>query len=273
MSHETNYYTETVSAFRSLADNGACRFPREPYNPHDLLPHQHEALRAAWYRAARRDGLDEDAAEEAASWAYAHWLGRNYANVTIGRGDHLRAYASVRRLGGVTRWRGMTGRYRAARRKITRENIARQERMREQHQPRPDSMAIAAERLEWSERLVHRMTTLSDVVGAGGDVASLLRMAAGVDLPAGDTTDTTTEQTDTVTVSRVWVALPDGRGYWREIEPVTMPRTTPDRRVGEDTCWRPRNPDHADSTQHEPAGGWSAIILGPTRHRESGGQG
>lgn len=244
---DANYYTETVSAFRTLADNGACRWPRETYNPHDLLPPQHEALRSAWYRAARRDGLDEDAAEEAASWAYARWLGRDYSKHDMARGDHLRSWQSVRRFAKLSHWQGFTGLRRDRRRKITRENIARQERMREQHQPRPDSMAIAAERLEWSERLVHRMTTLADTVGAGGDVDTLLRMASGVDLPQEDITDTTTEQQEQ-----------------------TPP---PARRVGEDTCWRPRSPDHADSLEHDPAGGWSAIILGPTRHRESGGQG
>lgn len=184
---DRNYYTETVDAFRALQTGGACRWPREAYDPHDLLPHQHEAIRAAFYRAARRDGLAEEEAEEAASWAYCRWLSRNYQKADIGRGDHLRAYGAIRRYAKLSRWQGFTGARRAANRKITEGNIARRERMREQHQPQPDSMAIALDRLKWSERLVVRLCTLADIVGADG-VDGLLRMAAGFDLPAEDVT-------------------------------------------------------------------------------------
>ena len=187
---ERNYYTDTVSAFRQLQTGGACRWPRATYDPHDLLPHRHEAIRAAFYRAARRDGLAEDEADEAASWGYCRWLARDYRHADIGRGDHLRAYAAIRRFAVLSRWQGFTGARRASRRKITEGHIARRERMREQHQPRPDSMSIVADRLtssHWSRKLVMRLTTLAQIVGAE-DVDSLLRMAAGLDLPPEDVT-------------------------------------------------------------------------------------
>lgn len=177
---ENNYYAaEYRLNFAALMAGNCCAWPRQPYHPADLLPHQHETIRAAFYRAARRDELDEEAAEEAASWSYCYWLARDYAKNEIGRGDHLRAYASIRKYGKLTQWKGVTGHRRQKTRKTTQGMIERKERTRQAHQPRPDSFASALDRIAHNSRLMAKVAELM----AANDcetVDDLLRMASGL---------------------------------------------------------------------------------------------
>lgn len=226
--YQNDYYTPAArDAFTSLVAGNACAWPRQPYSPADLLPHQHEAIRAAFYRAARRDELDEEAAEEAASWAYSYWLGRDYARNEIGRGDHLRAYASIRRYGKLTSWQGITGHRRAKNRRTTQGMIERQERTRQAHQPRPDSFAVALDRIRHNSRLMARVAELMRANNCD-TVEDLLRMASGL-RPDGEAQWQAyiMEQTTTGKPS-----LP--RDYRKELDRM--------RAAGIGTNWRPRRP-------------------------------
>lgn len=180
MNDNRHYSDNAKHVFKALTTDNCCKWPREAYRPSDLLPHQHEAIRAAYYRSARKDGLSEEDAEEAASWAYSRWFTRDYTKTDIGRGDHLRAYASTRAYARITRWKGVTGCRRQANRKISQGIIERKEIARQQHDPRPDAFLCAEDRFRHSSKLrgqAHKLMRELKLSSMDG----LLRMAAGLD--------------------------------------------------------------------------------------------
>ena len=149
-----------------------CAFPRQPYCPAELSPAGHLALREALRRAAIWDGLSEDAADEAASAMYLHWLSRDWSKGEVSRGDHARAFYSIRAYARRSFWHGFTGQRRAARGKrvprdsagnpvkvsvsiATREEIESQQRRRESMIPGPVDHAMAWEGIEnqpWTKK-------------------------------------------------------------------------------------------------------------------------
>ena len=153
-------------------DSTYCAFPRQPYCPADLSPAGHLALREALRRAAIWDGLSEDAADEAASAMYLHWLSRDWSKGEVCRGDHARAYYSIRAYARRSFWHGFTGQRRSARGKrvprdsagnpvkvsvsiATREEIEQQQRRRESMIPGPVDHAMAWEAVEgqpWAKK-------------------------------------------------------------------------------------------------------------------------
>lgn len=167
----------------TIGNGAACAFPREAYRPSDLTGEQHMALREGLYRAARYDGLDEDAADEAASQFYAHWLARDYNSLPYARGDHMRAYYAIRAYARRSGWRGFTGQRRAAKRAQTVEMIAAAERARERAIPRPDALAMARETVERMPNgpIGRKLASLSRKAGA----ADLLAEAYGIDPTRG----------------------------------------------------------------------------------------
>jgi hypothetical protein len=78
------------------------------YNPRDLFgsPESVANVREWFRRSALQDGLDEEAAEEAASVAFMAWLERNYAESGIARGDHPRALFATRKFLRRSGWKG-----------------------------------------------------------------------------------------------------------------------------------------------------------------------
>lgn len=78
------------------------------YRPQDLFAQPHAAANVReWFRrAARRDGLDEEAADEAASVAFMAWLERDYSNGQVARGDHPRALFGTRKFMRRSCWKG-----------------------------------------------------------------------------------------------------------------------------------------------------------------------
>jgi hypothetical protein len=144
----------------------------QPYSPADLEPAQHVALREGLRIAALRDGLSEDAAEEAASVMYLHWLARDWSKGSVSRGDHARAFYSIRAYARRSFWHGFTGQRRAARgkrvprdsagnpvkvsvSKATREEIESRQRRRESMIPGPVDHAMAWEAVEnqpWTKK-------------------------------------------------------------------------------------------------------------------------
>lgn len=167
----------------TIGNGSSCAFPREAYRPSDLTGEQHMALREGLYRTARYDGLDEDAADEAASQFYAHWLARDYTSLPYARGDHMRAYYAIRAYARRSQWRGFTGQRRAAKRSQTVEMIAATERARERAIPRPDALAMARETVETMPNgpIGRRLASLSRKAGA----ADLLAEAYGIDPTRG----------------------------------------------------------------------------------------
>jgi hypothetical protein len=79
-----------------------------PYQPRDLFltPESVANVREWFRRSALHDGLDEEAAEEAASVAIMAWLERNYAESGIARGDHPRALFATRKFLRRSGWKG-----------------------------------------------------------------------------------------------------------------------------------------------------------------------
>ena len=169
--------TGNGNGFGGAMATGACAFPREPYRPADLLPHQHAAIRESFRRAALRDGLDEDAAEEAASAAYARWLGRDYAKADIGRGDHLRAYSAIRKYSRLSCWKGFTGARRVRKAKVTEAQLAAKERLRQRNLPLPTDPVLGLERLQESPYLRRKAERLARRIGL--TVETMVREACG----------------------------------------------------------------------------------------------
>jgi len=173
----------------------SCLWPMEPYDPADLPGEDHAAIREKLVRDARRDGLGEEAAEEAGSQFYAHWLGRNWGALKIPRGDHARAYFSVRAYARKSHWHGFTGQRRAARgkriplgsdgkpvrmtvRAIAEGEIQARERARERAAYTPPMVAEAVERIAHSPALGRKAYRLAKRLGLPG-VRELVREACG----------------------------------------------------------------------------------------------
>lgn len=79
-----------------------------PYRPGDLFPFPAAMLGVReWFRrSALRDGLNADAADEAASLAVMAWLERDYTTSGVARGDHPRALFGTRRYMRRSAWKG-----------------------------------------------------------------------------------------------------------------------------------------------------------------------
>jgi hypothetical protein len=157
----------------TIADGASCEFPRQAYRPADLTGDQHIGMREGLYRTARYDGLDEDAAEEAASQFYMHWLCRDYSKLPYARGDHMRAYYAIRAYARRSQWRGFTGQRRAKNRQASAEMLAMRERRLQAAIPRPDALAMARETVEQMPNGL-----------IGRKLASLSRKASAADLLA-----------------------------------------------------------------------------------------
>lgn len=166
-----------MKAFMTIGTN-VCQFPRATYNPADLSDEQQEALRERLRQEAIWDGLGEEAAEEAASVFYLHWRTRNYARCDIARGEHARAYYSVRRYARKSLWQGFTGQRRASRRTVTEGMLAMRERLRERCQPTPESVAVAVERIGKTPKHAGKAYRLARSLGLPG-VRELVREACG----------------------------------------------------------------------------------------------
>jgi hypothetical protein len=166
-----------------------------PYDPADLPGEDHLAIRGKLVRDARRDGLGEEAAEEAGSQFYTHWLERNWASRQIPRGDHARAYFSVRAYARKSGWHGFTGNRRqsVAKRvprgsdgkpvkmsvaKVAAEKIQARERARERASYTPPMVAEAIERIAKSPALGRKAYRLAKRLGLPG-VRELVREACG----------------------------------------------------------------------------------------------
>jgi hypothetical protein len=163
----------------TIADGASCAFPREAYKPADLTGEQHVGLREGLYRTARYDGLDEEAAEEAASQFYLHWLARDYSKLPYARGDHMRAYYAIRAYARRSQWRGFTGQRRAKNRQASAEMLAMRERRLQSAIPRPDALTMARETVERMPNgpIGRRLASLSRKQSA----ADLLATAYGAD--------------------------------------------------------------------------------------------
>jgi hypothetical protein len=172
-----------------------CAWPMEPYNPADLPPEDHVAIRERFGRDARRDGVGEEESEEVASRAYAHWLGRRWGALAIPRGDHARAYLSVRAYFRKSFWHGFTGQRRQSRSKrlergsdglpvkmsvakVAAGEIAAKEQARERAAYTPASVATAVERIATSPALGRKAYRLAKRLGLPG-VRELVREACG----------------------------------------------------------------------------------------------
>ena len=78
------------------------------YQPADVLQFAETMANAReWFRrSALRDGLDPEAADEAASVAMMAWLERDYSASGIARGDHPRALFATRKFLRRSGWKG-----------------------------------------------------------------------------------------------------------------------------------------------------------------------
>lgn len=78
------------------------------YRPDDLFPVPEAVwnVREWFRRAALRDGLHPEAAEEAASRALLAWMERDYSSGQVARGDHPRALFGTRRFMRRSAWKG-----------------------------------------------------------------------------------------------------------------------------------------------------------------------
>ena len=170
-------------------------WPMEAYSPADLSPDGHVALRERIVRAAKWWGMDDDAAEEAGSQFYAHWLGRSWGRTNIPRGDHWRSVASVLAYAKRSHFHGFTGQRRQARGKRVERGsdglpvkasiakacaaeLAQRERMRERANPTPDSVAVACERMANTPCHSRKAYRLAKALGLPG-VRELVREACG----------------------------------------------------------------------------------------------
>ena len=177
--------------------NGArCAWPMEAYDPHDLPAEDHAAIQERFYRDARRDGLGEDDAREAASQFYLHWLAREWGRLRIARGDHARAYYSVRSYARRSFWHGFTGQRRQARgkriprgsdglpvkmsvKKVAEWEIQAREKARERAGYTPAMIAEAVERIAKSPSLGRKAYRLAKRIGLPG-VRELVQQACGM---------------------------------------------------------------------------------------------
>lgn len=166
----------------------ACAWPRETYNPADLAPEYHPAVLAYFRRHALRSMMPnartareragmEERADEAASVAYLFWLGNRTARIP--RGAHGSALCGVRRFMERSGWQGRTGQRRAAKRAITGERLAMRERLRERHNPTPESVAVAVERISRTPKHSGKAYRLARSLGLPG-VRELVREACGL---------------------------------------------------------------------------------------------
>ena len=174
-----------------------CSWPRQDYNPADLPAEYHSDVLEYFRRAASRDirraelspdkgknriatavqrrGLVERI-EEAASVAYLFW--RENRTKRIPRGAHMSALCGVRRFMERSGWQGRTGQRRAARRTITGERLAMKERLRGRHNPTPESVAIAVERIANAPAHSRKAYRLAKRIGLPG-VRELVKEACG----------------------------------------------------------------------------------------------
>ena len=91
------------------------------YRPDDLFqfPEAVANVREWFRRSALRDGLDPEAADEAASRAVLAWMERDYSNGQVARGDHPRALFGTRRFMRRSAWKGGSE-YRRSRQRVFR---------------------------------------------------------------------------------------------------------------------------------------------------------
>jgi hypothetical protein len=165
----------------TIGAGAACAFPMQSYRPADCTPEQHLAVREGLYRAARRDGLGDEAAEEAAAAFYLHWITRDYGGTTIPRGDHLRAFYSARALARRTNWKGRTGSRRAASRKKTAEMVAWRERRRAAMVPQPWQAVAEADKLSDQPWTKTARAVADQAAAAGMAPAAFVAAAYGVE--------------------------------------------------------------------------------------------
>lgn len=78
------------------------------YRPADLFqfPETVANVREWFRRSALRDGLNAEAADEAASVALVAWMERDYSSGQVARGDHPRALFGTRRFMRRSAWKG-----------------------------------------------------------------------------------------------------------------------------------------------------------------------
>jgi hypothetical protein len=165
----------------TIAAGASCAFPREAYKPSDLTGEQHMGVREGLYRTARYDGLDEDAADEAASQFYTHWLARDYTALPYARGDHMRAYYAIRAYARRSFWKGFTGAQRDRKRPQTVEMLAWRERRRAAMIPGPASAAMAGDELATRPASQTSRKAVRLAAKLGTTVAGLLATAYGRD--------------------------------------------------------------------------------------------
>lgn len=176
-------------------DGAACVWPMQAYNPNDLPPDGHLALRERIVRSAMWWGMEREAAEEAGSQFYAHWLSRRWGTTGIGRGDHFRAVASVLSYAKRSHFHGFTGQRRQARGKrvergsdgkpvkqtvrvACEKELAQLERLRQRNNPTPESVAVAVERIGKTPCHSKKAYRLAKHLGLPG-VRELVREACG----------------------------------------------------------------------------------------------
>lgn len=170
-----------MSNVLTIGEGAVCQYPRQTYRPADATPEQHLGLREGLYRSARHDGLDEEAADEAASAMYMHWLARDYSALDYARGDHLRAYYAIRAYARRSQWRGFTEQRRASRRVQTVELLAWRERRRAGMVPQPGQAVEEADRLAEQHWTKTARAARDGAAAAGMSVAAYIAAAYGVD--------------------------------------------------------------------------------------------
>ena len=89
------------------------------YRPDDLFPFPDAVgnVREWFRRSALRDGLDPEAADEAASRSILAWMERDYSNGQVARGDHPRALFGTRKFMRRSAWKGGSE-YRRSRQRV-----------------------------------------------------------------------------------------------------------------------------------------------------------
>jgi hypothetical protein len=118
----------------------------ERYNPHDLDGDQLAQLWQGWYRYAIWHGVDEEAAEEAASIAMIHFMDVLPKKGQVERGDHYHAYYSTRAMIRFSNWKGYTNNRRDSKREISEERIRWEENAKQvRRNPHPHSLATMQE--------------------------------------------------------------------------------------------------------------------------------
>jgi len=175
-----------------------CDWPMRTYSPADLPAEYHTEVRNRIIRAAKWWGLDDDAAEEAGSQFYAHWLGRDWGKTGIGRGDHARALWSILAYAKRSQFHGFTGQRRQAAgkrvergsdgrpvrvsvRKACEPELAMIARLKQRNQPTPESVAVAVDRIATSPAYGRKAYRLAKRLGLPG-VRELVREACGFDM-------------------------------------------------------------------------------------------